>query len=379
MIIKLWVRVPHPFLFKVNMSKVAVGSIPKKITYVSAAQREVAVGCKWDISWSSNEDDITKTVKQKVLPTFPVDSEDNNTMQRALSWAKDGGWDHENKVRIINEPSIKEVDNNPISNVRVLSLEQRGQGGRAYKALIDDLYVDLREDVLMDTLLQSGVDVGGVLKGEYVWAKMTSNMKLVRVGSELHRLIVEFDSKKDIKPVSKNDLEVGGVYQDRKKNKAIFIGYVNTVAYISLSNKQAWQRYGEKPTFDFKESKIKKAMLFYDLYNFEKMEKQIQSLQDQSYQVYRFKIKKSHTYIEKVDQINISVDIIGFIRNSACSKIKDQILEYTGHRHPKINHRRIDGITLEENITSDSMNLNLYPYNGKEVEPFDVKKFLLFS
>jgi hypothetical protein len=359
------------------MSKVAVGSIPEKITYVFSEQQEVAVGCEWDISWYDN-DDGPKTVKQKVTPAFPVDSKDDKTMKRAIDWATQDGWDYSSNKRKVKKHDTKEVENKPLSNVKVLSLEQRGQGGRAYKALIDNFYVDLREDVLMDTLLQSGVEPGGLLKGEYVWAKMGSQMKLVRVGSELHRLVVEFDSKKDIKPVGKADLEVGGVYQDRKKNKAIFVGYVNTVVFKSLSDKPSYQRRGEKVTFDFKQTTIKKAMLFYELYDFEKMEKNIKEMK-KSERDYSYKIKKSHTYIEKTDQVKIPDDIIEYLRNKAVKEAKEKVLEYTGHRNPKDNYQRIDGPYLEEHIAYASDHLNLYPYNGKEVEPFDVKKLLLFS
>jgi hypothetical protein len=359
------------------MSKVAVGSIPEKITYVFAEQVEVAVGCEWDISWYEN-DDGPKTVKQKVTPAFPVDSTDTKTMARAISWATSDGWDYDTKQRKVKKHDSKELENKPLKEVKVLSLEQRGQGGRAYKALIENFYVDLREDVLMDTLLQAGVEPGGILKGEYVWAKMGSQMKLVRVGSELHRLIVEFDSKKNVKPVGKKDLEIGGVYQDRKKNKAIFVGYVNTVVFKSLSDKPSYQRRGEKVTFEYKQNPIKKAMLFYDVYDFEKMEKNIKDMK-KSERDYSYKIKKSHTYIEKVDQVKIPDDIIEYLRNKATKEAKEKILEYTGHKAPKDNYQRIDGPYLEEHIAYSSDHLNMYPYGGKEVDPFEVKKFLLFS
>ena len=361
------------------MSKVAVGSIPEKITYVFSDQQEVAVGCEWDISWYDNEDeDAPKTVKQKVTPAFPVDSKDDKTMKRAIDWATQDGWDYTTNKRKVKKHDTKEVKNHPLSNVKVLSLEERGNGGRAYKALIDNFYVDLREDVLMDTLIQAGVEPGGLLKGEYVWAKMGSQMKLVRVGSELHRLIVEFDSKKDIKPVGKGDLEIGGVYQDRKKNKAIFVGYVNTVVFKSKSDKPSYQHYDEKVTFDFIHNPIKKAMLFYETFSLETLETSLQEMKSIGRDHY-YKIKKSHTYIEKVGNVKIPDDIVEFLRNKAAKEAKEKILEYTGHKELQKDYQRIDGYYLEEYIAYVSDHLNLYPYNGKEVEPFDVKKLLLFS
>lgn len=355
------------------MSKVAVGSIPDKITYVFSDQREVAIGCEWDISWYES-DDGTKTVKQKVTPSFPVDSSDTKMMDRAISWAVQGGYDYQTNKPITKPHTTIEIENKPITNVKVLSLEHRGQGGRAYKALIDNFYVDLREDVLMDTLLQVGVKPGGVLQGEYVWAKMNSQMKLVRVGSELHRLIVEFESKKDIKPVGKKDLEIGGIYQDRKKNKVIFLGYVNTVKYEVDGNPSAVK----DPNFKFHTKSIKKAMIFYSIYTHEKLDNQIEKMLKIE-NSYSFNIKKSHTYIEKVDQLDLPEGLIAKLRDKAIAEIKQDILEFTGYKPPKRNYAKIDAGTLVSNIVYKSEHLNLYEYGKKEVEPFDVKKLLIFS
>lgn len=359
------------------MSKVAVGSIPEKITYVYAGQQEVAVGCEWDIEWNHKGYD-SKVAMQKVTPAFPVDSADKKTMERAISWAKRGRWDQATNEMIFDPYYSKEVDNLSITNVKVLSLQHRGQGGRAYKALIDNFYVDLREDVLMDTLLQSGVDAGGILKGEYVWAKLGSQTKLVRVGSELYRLITEFDSKKDIKPVGKKDLEVGGIYQDRKKQQAIFIGYVNTTRFTLTNQVPSWQRENEKATFDFKQTTVKKSLLFYDLHDYEELKDTLTNIKN-GQRTYRFKIKKSHTYIEKIDQVVLPDDIISHLRNLAVSDIKGQVLEYLGRRDPKPHMQRTRGPYLEEAIARDSDHLNLYEYGKEEVKPFDIKTLLLFS
>lgn len=363
-------------LLVIIMSKVATGSIPEKISYVFSDEQEVAVGCEWDISWFENEEH--QNTKVKVLPAFPVDSTDDKTMQRAKSWAAQGEWDPNTYQHKPATPQIEEVDNKPIKDVKVLSLEQRGNGGRAYKALIGKYYVDLREDVLMDTLLQAGVAPGGILQGEYVWAKSGSQMKLVRIGSELHRLIAEFESKKDIKPVGKKDLEVGGVYRDRKKNTAIFVGYVNTTVFKKEEFPTWSERSYKKPTFNFPRSEIKKAMLFYEVYDFEGLDKSVKQMKSKDSD-YQFKIKKSHTYIEKIKNVTIPDDLIPYLRNKATKVIKNMILEYTGHKQPKQGYAAADGWTLSEYISYHSEHLNLYPFGGEPVDLFDVKKFLLFS
>lgn len=360
------------------MSKVAVGSIPEKISYVYAEETEVPVGCEWDISWYEN-DDSPKTVKQKVTPAFPVDSTDEKTMKRAIDWASNNGYDYTTNKRITKPHTVHEVENKPVKNVKVLSLEQRGQGGRAYKALIDKFYVDLREDVLMDTLLQAGVAPGGILQGEYVWAKMGSQMKLVRVGSEVHRLVVEFESKKNIKPVGKGDLEVGGVYQDRKKNKVVFCGYVNTTLFKDPYKKMDYyEKQKQKVDFVFATTPIKKAMLFYDLPAYEKSATQIKKMKSGDNSYY-YKIKKTHTYIEKVDQIELPKDIVEYLRNKAVKEMKQLILQYTGHEPPKKGYAAPTAMNLADHLAYHSDHLNLYLFGETPVDLFDVKKFLLFS
>lgn len=359
------------------MSKVAVGSIPKKISYVSSEEVEVAVGCAWDISWGDDEDGTNSSPKQKVLPTFPIDPTDAKGMARAIAWASDNGYNWNTRSKITSKPQIEEVDNLPIKDIRVLSLEERGQGGRAYKVLVGRYYVDLREDVMMDTMLQVGIDAGGILKGEYVWAKMGSQTKLVRVGSELHRLLTEFESKKDIKPVGKGDLEVGGIYQDRKKNRAIFVGYVNTVTYKSLDPTPYYNRNG-KADFKYKKTVIKKAMLFYEFIGTEKIDKVVKEMKKDNSHFY-YKIKKSHTYIEKVDQITIPNNITDYLRDKALKDVKGRILEYTGHKLPEKNYAKITASYLENHIEYVSNHINLYSFGEPEVEPFEIKKFLLFS
>lgn len=349
-------------------TKVAVGSIPEKICYVFSDEEEVFIGCQWDVDWF----DQSKNKKAKVLPTFPVEDGDDKSKARAIQWAEMSYGKEPKKAK------FDIVDNKPLQGVKVFSLEHRGQGGRAYKAVIGKYYVDLREDVLMDTMLQSGVAAGGVLLGEYVWAKMQSQMKLVRVGSELHRLVTEFDSKRDVKPISKDRLEIGGVYQTRKKERAIFLGYVNTVIF-SVKDGDTTSRFSDKKiSFDLGHKSIRKAMLFYevdDFILFAENAKQMKNVKN----TYRFKIKKSHAYIEKIDQITTPKDIVSFIRSDAQKKIKDVILEYTGHKKVERNYSKVDSFHLRWNLISASDYLNLSEYSSPDVEPFDVKKYLLFS
>lgn len=352
------------------MSKVAAGSIPEKICYVFSEEKEVPVGSFWDIDWYSHDE--SKTIKRQVLPAFPSDNSDQGMISKAKAWAENRYYGGTPKI---SHTEIK--DNSPIKNVQVLSLEQRGQGGRAYKIVADKYYVDLREDVLMDTMLKAGIKAGGILEGEFVWAKMGSQMRLVRVGSELHKLIIEFDSKKGIRPISKKELEVGKIYQDRKKNKALFCGYVNTM--LLYGEKISWAfRDTNKCDFNFKKNIIKKAMLFYEIPAFEKQSTHLKEIKNYKSNPY-FKVKKTHTYIESIGEFNVPNDILSILKERANKECKQFILEYTGHIPPKQGYRAMNSWDLQDRICAVSDFLHLSKYGEPQSEMFDVKKFLLFS
>lgn len=198
------------------------GIIPKQITYVSGPQTlmEIDLGA---------DDTTDKPEKQLVSPTFV------STTEKTLITARK--WIEQKRIREYN-PETREyyhdhspvqeqtVDNKPIDNVRIIGLERRGNGGRAYKVLIDDIYlVDLREDVLMDAMNLYGIDPGRKLKGKYIWAKIGSQTKLIMVQGEVEKeLQTATDIKEQQREIESKDLVVGGIY--KMKSKAlIFFGY----------------------------------------------------------------------------------------------------------------------------------------------------------
>ena len=354
--------------------RVVVGFFPKKISYIFSNSEEVSVGCEWDFNWSSIDDKFLSK-KETVFSSFPVDANDTSMISKAKTWATTPNW----KTKVKGVAHLVTIDNDPIKKIRLLSISYRSQGGRAYKALIDNkYYVDFREDVLMDTILKSGILKGGILNGEYVWAKIGSNMKLVRVGSELYKIISEYQSKMDMKPVGKNELEVGGLYQDKKKNKAIFIGYVNTTKYYLEDKKIYFLADNKNVDFKYNNVLIKKSLLFYDISNYDLLSNELKNIKNKEY-LFNFKIKKTFNFIEKLDQIKIPTDLVEFLRKESLKEVKNKTLEYTGYLNPKPGYRAVRANDLDFHIRQYSQYLNLYKYGDPAIENFDVKKLLTFS
>lgn len=185
-----------------------------------------------------------------VYPTFIADANKPKTIETGTNWAEIKEWDKNNSGISVSK---LEVNNSPVSKVRISSLEKRGRGGRAYKVIItlpnksELFYVDLREDVLMDTILEKGIDKKGILKGDFIWARVDTDMKLIRVGSKLHDKMIESTKLNSVK-ISKSKLEVGGVYSNKHHTK-VYLGEfatVNctqkTIETIRNNNNYSWRK-----------------------------------------------------------------------------------------------------------------------------------------
>lgn len=358
--------------------KVVIGFFPKQICYVSSIKQEVAVGCEWDVDYGVNSNDKM----EEVIPAYPANNDDKKSIGTAVNWAKNDIAYVSGKSDASTEPTKEVVDNNVITNVRLLKLEQRGNGGRGYKALVNNYYVDVREDVVLDTMLQEGIEAGGILKGEFIWAKCGTQMKLVRRGSELYKLIAEFELKKDKPIIPKKKLEVGGVYRTKKKDIFIYLGNVNTTQFIfeSVTNKKYnfWDNSchydDDKSCLNFKKQEMKNRMLFLKVYKHELVQ-EIFTKPDLFDNYYAFDFKQSHSLIEKIDQLNLDKDIVEKVRSGTLKNIKEYILNYTS----KDASKSINVRTLSNYIQYMSCHLNVYLSSEKPKELFDVQKYLLFS
>ena len=169
-----------------------IGYVPEEIVFIYSLSKQVG--------------------EVEVFPAYIADSKNEKTIESGESWAKYCGYSKEE--RKVKKEKRK---NSPIKNIQILELEYRGEGGRAYKVFIPngEFYIDLREDVLMDIILNVGISPGGVLNGEYVFGVVGSQMKIMRVGSELHSEIIKSGEEKNKKKIKNSELIVGHSYSGR--------------------------------------------------------------------------------------------------------------------------------------------------------------------
>jgi len=205
--------------------KIRSGNIPKELTYFVAAPQEIT------ISWEDVELEEGESEKvEKIQPTFVSDSSNPKTLATGKTWAINASRIYDRATNShISKPS-KEITrtNDPITSLRVFGLDHRGRGGRAWKCGDDDgHYFDLREDVLLDLMRTVGISKGGYLNGEYIWAKIHAEMKLVRVGSDLHAALTTATERREMDIISKKDLKPWHLYQQKNGEVFLYAGEVS--------------------------------------------------------------------------------------------------------------------------------------------------------
>ena len=147
-----------------------MGSIPKKLFVALRSKQEVVL---------KPEDETVN-----VLPAFIVPAESAKFVATANTWKRH--YDYRTRAQL--DGTSVQIPNNPVSGIRIVGLSRRRSGGRAYKIIYPPNYLtDLREDVLLDAIYNSGVEAGGKLNGEFIWSVNGSQMRIVRVGSSAHQ------------------------------------------------------------------------------------------------------------------------------------------------------------------------------------------------
>lgn len=327
------------------------GSIPKKIVYFYLPEKKMLQGVNWGLDYKSRKNKNEELVCQASV----ADPNDAKSLKVAQSLLK--GYARPT-------PTSIEVDNNPIKDIRLFSIKRYGSSTQI-KVVINNYLVDLKDDVLLDALIKEGCKVGGVLPGEYVWAKIGSSTRLVRIDSEIYNLILDYNNKKNMPLIPKKKLEAGGVYKNKRGDVFVFVGFVNTTWY---------KPFATIKKFNFTNQNIKNGMLFCNLLANEEPS----CLNETAYleaDNYRFVVKKEHNLIEKIDQVEIEPDLINKIRLANLKKMKKNIMQFSTENKKSV----INTNYLEYILMSRSRLINLYKVGDSPVELFDVKKYLAFS
>jgi hypothetical protein len=224
-----------------------------------------------------------------------------------------------------------------MSGIKVVGLETKDQIGRIYKVLTTDgFYFDLTHDVFLDVILSSGIKPEGEIPGEFQWAIVENEMKLVRVGSDLHTTLLETGTRNILTNIPKNKIEIGSIYETRQGERGIFLGYITTESWrlswppgTSLF-KAVYLGTSDKPILTTR--KLSRHMLWFDVSNFilkNKKEDLTPSLFEQALSnpelSHHFKLKGSVAVVRKVGDVEIPTDIVELVRQKALKSFEKKV------------------------------------------------------
>ena len=201
-------------------------------------------------------------------------------------------------------------------------------------------------------------------------------------------MITNYKDVKEAKPISKNNLEIGGVYKDRQGFDYIFLGSINTTALKATDrdipdfainhNSSNYYNDSKKASLKFKSVFDKNAMLFIKTYGGDYNSYFDKAIEPDSQ--YVLEIKKSHSLISKVKTLKVPENFISKIRDVNLLSIKDRIGEFAKQVPIKFSSNpMISSWRLQDDIERYSKYLNMYSVDESPVKIFDPSIYITFS
>lgn len=323
-----------------------LGSIPEKLTFfIRNTKTANIVSWRWDDVEGGN-----KTFE--VNPCYISDSDNKKTLETGKQWADSGYYDYEKRETIKTGYKTFEIDNKPFKNIQIVTLEIRDKGGRAYKVCADigeykNLYFDMREDILLDTIFNLGIQPGGIIPGEFIFARVGSQMKPIRVGSFLHEKMIE---STEYNEKGKCELEIGGIYSNKKGELSIYLGeYWCREPKIELGetiNSRSPRSDSFKPIKNIEFSKPFKVYVFHDAWTIKYTLKKDKEYPDLWFYLkdvfnpygnkelqhskgdpiaYTFNIVKNHSFKEQVGKVELPIK--DYVESLKEYQLKEEIEE----------------------------------------------------
>jgi len=189
------------------------GSIPENLFIVVRPEKEYKV----------KVDDKEFTYNTK--PSFAVDANSDKMIVKAKYWGI-----HNYFTQMFKEDDLTYIntDNKEFTNLQLIDLEKRSEGGTVYKVIDDTgLLYDLRDDVFLECLYSGEIKNKGkkvYLTSNFIWAVNGSQMRIVRVNSKLYNELKDAGERRNLTVLKKKDLIPGTVYKMRNGEERAFLG-----------------------------------------------------------------------------------------------------------------------------------------------------------
>lgn len=286
------------------------GYIPTHITFISRAPETIVN--EWEDGGEINS--------FEARATYIATNE--KTKESGLSWAKG----YNSTKRGI---TTTEAENKPFKSLRIISYEKRNEGGGAFKGIADNRwYIDLRTDTLLDILINHSIHHGEVQGAEFVWARVGSQAKVVRVGSSLHDKLIEATKTNSAKPPKATDLQVGDVYEAKNGDKGVFMGWVSTIKMTHEGSTSYSSPYRSPHGYNEHTvtlERVPKIQCWYLVrkWDEESVEKSLKELEP-----YRVTLKKSSSLRRKLSSVKLPTNWMEKVRAKVEERLNSVKTEY---------------------------------------------------
>lgn len=284
------------------VKQVKSGYIPLDVTIVSAPK--IRISTKWDYS-----EDESSILERDVCPAFALPAGDEKRLETARNWVS-----HFCQRTRGREEGPKEITiSNSPQRLYVCGLEIRGEGGRAYKVVnSENFYFDLREDVMLEAMLECGVEKGGLLGGRFLWAVVGSQMKLIRENSFLHQIMQEATARVGLKKLGAP--AAGGIYRSKSGATSIFLGNVMSAKTVEQlpKKKMLWLDVPSYLPGDVIESAQKIVAEAFNPKNFTIRTKVSAHFEEYlgPEHMYNLKLISSHSMVEQVGTVKLPNKVV---------------------------------------------------------------------
>jgi hypothetical protein len=250
-------------------------------------------------------------------------------------------YDNEQKAYVTDNDSpttVKKIEENqgretlvcknvPMNNICLN--ESLGEG--VYSATVSasgtdkilDMRVQFQCDRFINEVIKDGMSKGGKLNGSFLWGTIDNKVKLILKDSEIYSKIKSYSQRKIMKPISNNELQIGGVYCDKQEKRYVFLGRVDTNRYTYKKKPCKTDKYGYVYSF-FKETVIDGILFAKVSENLktENIQKNMDSF-DKNCSSLHFYVQNTHSFIYQIGIVTVPDDIIYQVKDF---KTKESII-----------------------------------------------------
>jgi len=227
--------------------------IPEEITYFQRPPEKTTISTEGYRYRRGEEEEVT------VRFSYVGDTRNSGTQKTGQAF-----------INNVEGSTVATKPNEPIQYVRLINVSGGYSRKHMWHVLIDDTYfVEMTDSTLMDAVQHSRAQ-DGKLYGPFIWARVSSGLRLIRIGGRIYNDLVQQTERIKTKAIRRNDLVVGNRYQAENGSFCVFLGDVDYEEYEDTAPRPAYNpfSYGRppppKPEGQYKVTEYKRRQLWLD-------------------------------------------------------------------------------------------------------------------